>query len=306
MGRPTGSLQNKQIAVLFANFFSVESRMCSIGRCGRDSVFGLFAEVFPSRVRGTSRHGVSQVEINKVLEARGFVRHRCRRTLRKSSVLDACSYRFNERRWRCPDNAQDYELLCQAWDKISSIVTPEVSREGFFARLREVVASDVHFPSARASKSRPPSKPFRLTGYAEALREGSSSPAVAAAHLFQKVEEEADSEDPDTSDWDEDDDTASAPSPPMPSLVPSFEAPSNTFDDIAEEALRKKIGWCFNYNDATMKEVKYENPGFEHVSAYHTVTPCIFGSPLESQNQHEPELSDDEILRILRCSSARV
>eukprot|EP00961_Rhodomonas_salina_P088588 1191586-Rhodomonas_salina.1 len=128
MVRPQASPRNKELALLVAKVITTTPSFIrspckdTIGRCGEHSMYDVFSKVCPSATRDHSRTGVTEAELNKVLEKDGFLRVRVRSSIRQLENMPAksCSfYSFGKRRWRNPDDADDMAAIAHMWQSVS-------------------------------------------------------------------------------------------------------------------------------------------------------------------------------------------
>jgi hypothetical protein len=150
MGRPAASKQNKQFGVFFANVVTVpvESRNTTVARSGEGAIFYVFAQCFPELVRTSSRCGLTQLEFNKYLQNNDFplIRKRIRRKTclsprKKLAFFPPSSFRFAGRRWRNPDNAEDFAYLRAAWPVVTKGLNA-IPFEGFVEFVRQAILLD--------------------------------------------------------------------------------------------------------------------------------------------------------------------
>eukprot|EP00961_Rhodomonas_salina_P294675 3934781-Rhodomonas_salina.1 len=154
MVRPVGSARNKDLGLTFARTMTVQERGYSLARQGRDSIYDVFAFCYPSAVRDNRRNGVTQMELNKALEALNFHRIRFRKKSKKSDsdggdgedkVQTLGSYRFGDRRWLNPDNESELATIKAGWETLSEIQRPECKLENWLTMLRAAIASNQEF-----------------------------------------------------------------------------------------------------------------------------------------------------------------
>ncbi len=77
MGRPAASLQNKHVAIAIAKLVTAETEYHSdtVARCGPCSIFAIVKHACPAIIRQSDsgpRDGLSEVELNKVLQVRSI------------------------------------------------------------------------------------------------------------------------------------------------------------------------------------------------------------------------------------------
>ncbi|EKX36349.1 hypothetical protein GUITHDRAFT_117458 [Guillardia theta CCMP2712] len=148
MVRPAGSEENKRLALKFAEAVTVphgkevsyeHTRHHFIARTGKLSIFAALQQCCPSAVRNDDpfigRLGLTEVELNKVLERNNFKKVRDRRsniiTYPKDDQEPAAPAKTNEvrhyfaeRRWRNPDDPDDAAQLEASWQAIKSSSIP--------------------------------------------------------------------------------------------------------------------------------------------------------------------------------------
>jgi len=121
-------------------------------------VFSLLEKTFPECVRSTHHKGITQVELNKLLEQNGFLRIRLRRVPATSIPSSTpSSYRYGSRRWRNPDDEADRAFLLKKWEDFNGSVETPCPVTTIFELLRRVIVTETRKPraAARACASSP-------------------------------------------------------------------------------------------------------------------------------------------------------
>ena len=150
MGRPVASQQNKNFGLYFANVVTVpvEQRTRSVARSGEGSIFFVFASTFPQLVRLHSRSGLTQLEFNKHLQNKEFplIRKRIRKKdsvspRRNLAFFPPSTFRYAGRRWRNPDDAEDFACLQSSWPVLAKD-RDAVSFDQFVDLVRQALKLD--------------------------------------------------------------------------------------------------------------------------------------------------------------------
>lgn len=128
----------------------------TVGRTGAHSLFDVLSKVCPSATR--DRHGrgdgVSEAELNKLVEKAGFQRIRFRaraRSLVNRESDDYNSYRFGKRRWRNPDDPNDMEAIAKVWQYFAGFTA--CSLEDMAQILREAISAETLFKTKRRTQA---------------------------------------------------------------------------------------------------------------------------------------------------------
>ncbi|EKX31081.1 hypothetical protein GUITHDRAFT_122713 [Guillardia theta CCMP2712] len=155
MVRPSASVENKKLALQFASAVcACEDPDSTVSRTGYCSLFRCLAQACPFAIRGqdpyVGRHGLTEVEFNKVLERNGFTKLRAKKSFkmegsghedsqedggeliggrgqhvrRLTLVVPAVRYVYSGYRWRNPSDPDDRRELVEAWKAIAATSGP--------------------------------------------------------------------------------------------------------------------------------------------------------------------------------------
>eukprot|EP00961_Rhodomonas_salina_P221949 3001449-Rhodomonas_salina.1 len=80
------------------------------------TAYDLLRDCYPETTRAGAKDGVSNCEMNKALEKKGFERVRVRQKTKTETTENVVAlYRFRNRRWLDPDDPHEASALYDSW-----------------------------------------------------------------------------------------------------------------------------------------------------------------------------------------------